>query len=118
MIRLAQYDAQCANCGGKIAAGEELDYLPPTGDRPAFTAHAGECPETEAPLKKTKGRRGQNHCQKADEVEARFIWRECSACKVEYTVPRELPAARAIGFVGQCCDGVAESPGRHLRIAA
>ncbi|HLM08934.1 MAG TPA: hypothetical protein VK307_04440 [Thermoleophilaceae bacterium] len=100
MIREAQYDALCAECGAKIAAGEEMDYLPPTGDRPARTSHHPECPEPKA-----KPTRGVNHGQREDPENVKFIWRTCEGCGSDWAVLRTSLAGRRPGFLGHCCDG-------------
>ena len=98
MIRAAQFDAQCADCGAKIAAGQQMEYLPPSGDRPARTSHVN-CPELV-----TKPPRGVNHAQRED-PETYLVWRTCDGCGKPWTVQRTSPAARARAFLGHCCDG-------------
>jgi hypothetical protein len=99
MIREAQFDAQCAECGGRITAGEEMTYLAPTGDRPPFTAHYPKCPEQQK-----RRQRGINIAPRED-AEELFAFRDCEGCGTEFAVKRDSPAATAPTFLAQCCDG-------------
>jgi len=100
VIRAAQYSAQCAECGGKIRAGEQMEYLPPSGEFAARTSHPGECPEP-----KPKKVRGVNHSQRVDPEEVKITWRSCDECGLEWTVRRTSLASRREGFLGGCCNG-------------
>lgn len=117
MIREAQFDAQCSACGGRITAGEQMDYLPRSGEFPARTSHPGECP---AP--KPKKVRGVNHAQRQDPEEV-FLERECGRCRLTtWCVKRTSLASRREKFLGHCCDGrYGDEPlygERHLKAVA
>jgi len=100
VIRPAQYDAQCADCGGKISAGQQMEYLPPSGEFAARTSHPGECPEP-----KPKKARGVNNGQRLDPEAVKVVWRDCDACGSEWTVNRTALASKRSAFVAPCCDG-------------
>src|SRR5829696_6492591 len=98
MIRQAEYDGQCAECGGRIRAGDEIEYLSRSGDIPARTTHHPTCPE-----RQVKPR--INHGQREDPEETRIVWRECAECGTEWTVKRTSLASKREPFLGHCCDG-------------
>jgi hypothetical protein len=119
VIREASYAAQCADCGGRIDVGAVMEYLPPTGDRPALTTHHPECPE------RKRAKRGANHGQRDDPEETGIVWRACDGCGQQWTVRRTSLAAKQRAFVGHCCDGrfgyrACDPPHegeRHLKVA-
>ena len=102
VIREAQYDAQCAECGGKITAGDRMEYLPPSAEWPARTSHPGDCPDRQ--VKQLKQARNVNHAQRVDPEDV-LLERECDRCRMPAWVDRTDAAARAPDFVGRCCDG-------------
>jgi hypothetical protein len=121
MIREAKFNCQCSECGGKIEAGEEIEYLPPTGDLPALTSHHPECPE-----RKPRKVRGVHHAQRVDVEDAGLmIERRCQGetCGRPWFVKRTSPAARQSVFLGHCCSGDEQLYGRkaderHLKAVA
>jgi len=102
VICAAQYDAQCAECGGKIATGEKMEYLPRSGDWPARTSHAGGCPEPNP-----KKVRGVNNAQRQDPEDV-FALRTCG-CGRDWTMPRDSLEARLPSFVCPDCSDKATS---------
>ena len=98
MQKEAKFDARCSECGGKITAGEQMEYLPRSGDYPALTTHI-VCPGA----KPTKVR-GVNHAPRVD-PETVFLERECDDCGTPWWIKRTSLASRRDQFTGSCCDG-------------
>ena len=118
MIREAQYEAQCAECGDRIECGEQMEYLPPTGDRPALTTHHPKCPERQVKP------RGVNHAQRQDPEEL-LVERECAGCRLPFWVDRTSRAAQRDGLLetdegrededfADLAERIAEGEGRTL----
>jgi hypothetical protein len=113
MKKEAKYEARCADCGGTISPGEQMNYSPPAGQFPAEYRHI-KCPEP-----KRVAPRGVNHGQREDPELAVFRMRDCDQCGDEYAVKRTSLAARRAAFVcHHCAEGNAVQRERHLKAVA